>query len=103
MLLRGVTNHWTGLLDWTTGLEHDWTTDLDLHILKLFLLSLVSYGLQKILATTKMINVRNSQSKQTLTSSDLTNTYYALQYIHSLSINQSINQSICCRECTSEG
>ena len=30
----GVTNHWTGLLDWTTGLDYwtgllDWTTGLD--------------------------------------------------------------------------
>ena len=24
MYLRGVTNHWTGLLDWNTGLDY-WT------------------------------------------------------------------------------
>ena len=33
-MCKGVTNHWTGLLDWTTGLDYwtgllDWTTGLD--------------------------------------------------------------------------
>ena len=32
---RGVTNHWTGLLDWNTGLDYWTDIFLVLHILRL--------------------------------------------------------------------
>jgi len=39
---KGVTNHWTGTLDWTTGLTYFWF----LHILRLlFAMSLQTKGL----------------------------------------------------------
>ena len=105
--MMGVTNHWTGTLDWNTGLEHwtgtldwttgllDWTTGLDywtglldwttgltyfwfLHILRLVLLIPASQGpSENLQSATKMMSMR-SGSKQKLTSSDFTSIYYVL-------------------------
>ena len=59
----GVTNHWTGTLDWTTGLTYFWF----LHILRLVLLSLASQGpSENLQSATKMMSVRGGISKNLL-------------------------------------
>ena len=77
--MRGVTNHWTGTLDWTTGLTYFGF----LHILRLVLLIPANQERSENLqSVTKMMSMR-SGSKQKLTSSDFTSIYYVLlQYIH---------------------
>ena len=56
----GVTNHWTGTLDWITGLTYFWF----LHILRLVLLSLASQGpSENFQSATKMMSVSSGVNK----------------------------------------
>ena len=62
-ILSGVTNHWTGLLDWNTGLDYWTDIFLVLHILRLVLLSLASQGpSENLQSATKIISVRSGVS-----------------------------------------